>query len=489
MSETNRSYDSPGGAGGIVMCYPRFDRSAAVWTAIIASVAMAQPDPVWIHQFGSAANDIAEAMTPDGAGGAFLAVTTSGDLGGPPLGGTDIALARLDVDGLPNWVTRFGTSKSDTARTLAPDGSGGVFLAGFTPGDLAGPALGGVDAFLARFDGEGQRLWAVQFGTELDDHAHAAESDGAGGVFIAGTTYGDLGGPNAGQRDCTLARFDSAGARLWAVQFGTGVHDVAVAAAPDGAGGVFIGGRTGGSLGGPKLGKYDAFLARYDADGNRLWITQYGTAQSDGIFALATDGAGGVWAAGETYGDLAAPQAGVADIFIAHHNSAGERTFLSQFGSGALDFPTAIAPDGMGGAFVAGDTDGDLAGPSAGTTDAFLMRIDGAGGTRWITQFGTQEIDGLARSIATIGPGRVIIAGETLGDLAAPNLGGWDMLLARYDDSCGADINGDGVLDLFDFLEFVNLFGSEDPAADCDASGDLDVFDLLCFTNRFNEGC
>jgi hypothetical protein len=55
--------------------------------------------------------------------------------------------------------------------------------------------------------------------------------------------------------------------------------------------------------------------------------------------------------------------------------------------------------------------------------------------------------------------------------------------------SCPWDLNADGVLDLFDFLAFVNLFNAGDPAADCDQSGTLDLFDFLCFTNAFNAGC
>src|SRR5690606_24601234 len=33
-------------------------------------------------------------------------------------------------------------------------------------------------------------------------------------------------------------------------------------------------------------------------------------------------------------------------------------------------------------------------------------------------------------------------------------------------ETCAADVNGDGVLDFFDFLEFQNLFAAGDPRAD-----------------------
>jgi hypothetical protein len=54
---------------------------------------------------------------------------------------------------------------------------------------------------------------------------------------------------------------------------------------------------------------------------------------------------------------------------------------------------------------------------------------------------------------------------------------------------CYADFTGDGALDLFDFLLFVNAFNAGDPAADCDDNGVHDLFDFLCYTNAFNEGC
>jgi hypothetical protein len=54
---------------------------------------------------------------------------------------------------------------------------------------------------------------------------------------------------------------------------------------------------------------------------------------------------------------------------------------------------------------------------------------------------------------------------------------------------CYADCDGNGALDLFDFLCFVNDFNAGDAAADCDDQGGLDLFDFLCFVNAFNQGC
>jgi hypothetical protein len=54
---------------------------------------------------------------------------------------------------------------------------------------------------------------------------------------------------------------------------------------------------------------------------------------------------------------------------------------------------------------------------------------------------------------------------------------------------CYPDFTGDGTLDLFDFLAFVNAFNAQDPSADCVADGTFDLFDFLCFVNAFNAGC
>jgi hypothetical protein len=81
------------------------------------------------------------------------------------------------------------------------------------------------------------------------------------------------------------------------------------------------------------------------------------------------------------------------------------------------------------------------------------------------------------------------------GDLASLQLdqGGFptvdNVLFARSTRSCYPDFTGDGLLDLFDFLEFVNQFNAGDDNANCDQEGGLDLFDFLCYTNAFNAGC
>ncbi|MFI4915510.1 MAG: GC-type dockerin domain-anchored protein [Phycisphaerales bacterium JB060] len=54
---------------------------------------------------------------------------------------------------------------------------------------------------------------------------------------------------------------------------------------------------------------------------------------------------------------------------------------------------------------------------------------------------------------------------------------------------CRPDLDDDGALTIFDFLEFQNLFDAGDPRADFDGDGELTLFDFLAFQNAFDAGC
>ena len=54
---------------------------------------------------------------------------------------------------------------------------------------------------------------------------------------------------------------------------------------------------------------------------------------------------------------------------------------------------------------------------------------------------------------------------------------------------CPADFNGDGALNIFDFLAYQNAFATGSRCADIDGDGSLTLFDFLDFQNRFSTGC
>jgi uncharacterized protein YjiK len=106
---------------------------------------------------------------------------------------------------------------------------------------------------------------------------------------------------------------------------------------------------------------------------------------------------------------------------------------------------------------------------------ALLMEVARDGTVR--STFDFSAIAGDAEGVTVGTDGTIYVCGET------------PSLYVLTPDSCRADIDGNDLLDLFDFLEFVNLFNAGDLAADFDGNELLDLFDFLEFVNQFNAGC
>jgi len=54
---------------------------------------------------------------------------------------------------------------------------------------------------------------------------------------------------------------------------------------------------------------------------------------------------------------------------------------------------------------------------------------------------------------------------------------------------CEADFNGDGAVNILDFVAFQTAFVGQDPSADCDGNGVFNILDFVCFQAVFAEGC
>src|SRR5687768_14342731 len=63
---------------------------------------------------------------------------------------------------IPTWIQQQGTDEIDHTLAAAYDGSGGVYVGGYTGGSLGGPSAGNTDAWFARYDNAGNQLWKRQ---------------------------------------------------------------------------------------------------------------------------------------------------------------------------------------------------------------------------------------------------------------------------------------------------------------------------------------
>jgi len=125
-----------------------------------------------------------------------------------------------------------------------------------------------------------------------------------------------MGEGGGGGRDAFLSMLDSNGSLLWTRELGTMAEDAGFGVSADGLGNVFLTGHTEGSLGGANEGGFDAFVSKYDASGSLLWTSQFGTNRYDMGDAVAVDALGNVLVTGCAYDDLAGPNAGATDVFL-----------------------------------------------------------------------------------------------------------------------------------------------------------------------------
>ncbi len=200
--------------------------------------------------------------------------------------------------------------------------------------DLEGLPGGQSAMFLAKYDSGGKCLWARGGGGTATDLAVATNGE----VYVTGTMqYPNFGKPYysaifdgieiTGKNDCFLAKFDSSGGLVWAINEGGS----SVALGPDGdvyATSTLGSTRTFAGRTFTASGYQDIFVSRYDSAGNGRSAWQIGDMQGEMAGDIAVDRSGTIMVAGFTYHGSAAnnyQQAnyGGWDVMVAKLSSQG----------------------------------------------------------------------------------------------------------------------------------------------------------------------
>lgn len=380
----------------------------------------------WVRQFGAADHDRAFALDRDPAGRLHVGGTTRGSLYATlpnPFATGDAFVAKYDATGAFAWGDQFGTTSGENTLGIAADGAGNTFATGNTQGSLFATSLGGSDVFLRKYDATGGVAWSRQFGTTFSDQSNDATADAGGNVYVAGRF-----GASGFTTDAFLAKYSAAGTQLWLRQFGTTSDDHANAVKVDAAGNVIVAGRTGGNLAASPLGGGDAYLRKYDANGNVVWTRQLGSSLSDDINGLDIDAAGNIFAAGTTDGVINGVS-GEQDrqAFVLKYHTNGDFSWVRQLDHDGEDFGADVSVDDLGNVLLAGTNE-------RSTGASFLLAsFDTAGNERWRDVFGTASIyEGFTGIVADGGDDvRFWTAGYTTGDMGRlnPGPGGEDALL------------------------------------------------------------
>src|SRR5215208_2338478 len=338
-----------------------------------------EPEIEFIRQFGTSSNDIANDVFADSSRGVYVVGTTEGTFPGQTdEGNIDAFIRKYNADGDEEWTRQFGTSEGATANGVSADSSGGVYVVGFTNGELPGQTdEGGADAFIRKYNSEGDEEWTRQFGTSSHDIANDVFADSSRGVYVVGTTEGTFPGQtDEGGADAFIRKYNADGDEEWTRQFGTSEIDVANDVFADSSRGVYVVGATGGTLQEDEP-ITDAFISKYNADGDEEWTRQFGISEGATANGVSADSSGGVYVVGTMDSGDPLPAGEEADAYIRKYNSEGDEEWTRQFGTSSFDIALGVSADSSGGVYVAGYTGGTFPGQinEGGETDAFFAKF------------------------------------------------------------------------------------------------------------------
>jgi hypothetical protein len=377
----------------------------------------------------------------------------------------DVAIAKLTPQGAPIFVHLYGDALAQEPAGVAVDPAGAIAVAGrhrgsfsFGGAPLTSPGGSDYNVFVAKLDGSGNHLWSKSFGGLDDQEGTGVASDSVGDIFVAGIAKGDidLGGGvlfGATDYDAFVAKFDANGNHLWSKRLGDSANQWATGAAVTPSGEIVITGYFSGTLdlGGPPLtanGQFDpdTFVVKYDPAGNHLWSKRFGVSGATAAYAVANTPSGGAVIAGNftgtvDFGGGPLTSIGLSDIFVAAFDASGSHLWSRRFGDAALQDGWRVAVDTngnvlLGGQFFGSVSFGGATFTSAQGYDAYLVKLDGASGNHvWSRQAGGPG-DQLGLGLAVDASGNVGFGGFFNGSIdlgAGPMMtNGGDGFLAKY---------------------------------------------------------
>jgi hypothetical protein len=239
-------------------------------------------------------------------------------------GGENGFIAKYDLSGNALWVKRIGGSVYDASGSISFDALNNFYVVGtFTSPfiNIGSTTLTNVntdstaDIFIAKFDTNGNAIWAKSAGGSDNDYAAGIGVDKKGNINFAGSfasrfiNFDIITLTNIGtfDEDIFITKYDSSGKVVWAKSAGGNYGDHCYCVASDTLGNVYIGGDfwsdsiafdniilKNKSVGnGPNI-----IVAKYDTIGNVVWAKCAGGKLDDRAFGINTDDNGETYLTG-----------------------------------------------------------------------------------------------------------------------------------------------------------------------------------------------
>jgi hypothetical protein len=286
---------------------------------------------------------------------------------------SDGLVAKFTSSGALVWCRYFGGSEKDQLLGMVVDHSGRLIITGYT---LSTDSIATTGAYKSTYGGNGDILlaalettngnvfWSTYYGANKDDRGHHVVVDSHNQIYLSGTalsatdiaTSGTFHSGLAGSFDSYLVKFSSAGIPIWGTYIGGTYEDRGRDCIIDHEGNIYVTGFSQSDTGIATAGTWkqfrtpgidstgyntlDAYVIKFDTNGQRLWGTYFGDTLSETSRGIAVNSHNDIFIAGATYSSYGIAYGnayqttlgGVSDAYFAKFNSGGELVYSSYFG-------------------------------------------------------------------------------------------------------------------------------------------------------------
>ena len=387
------------------------------------------------------------------------------------------------------WAKSAGGNKDENASSICSDAAGNIYAAGsfwsnlFTIGTTTlvnsnpTPTPITEDTYIIKYSGSGNPLWAKSFGSSSGNESSPVMTcDPSGNAVIAGFfnnstltigTYTLTNNSLYGATDAYLAKYDSNGNVLWARSFGGSNAEGVFAITSDASGNIFVGGNYGDctfTIGTntitPAGSGNDILLVKYDSGGNPVWVRTAGGPDSEYPTALTIDASGNLLVTGVFQSTSFAlgtytvsgggAGANAQELFVAKYDNSGNALWAKSAGGADYETTYAITADASGNSIVCGSFQSDtvFAGPdtlineAASFNDPFVIKFDVNGNVLWARSGkGQGGLTDEAYGVSVDQAGNILLGGFftgpaiTFGSNKLKNISNgnsWDLFLVKY---------------------------------------------------------
>jgi len=343
----------------------------------------------------------------------------------------DAFVSRLDANGNFDFAYSMGSAynKQDQGTALLADANNNIFIAGYffdttdfnpdpnTTNNLL--SAGQSDGFISKLNSNNILQWAKKNGGGNRDTYEAIALDNDGNIYTTGIWMNDF----------IVYKFDSQGDTLWTKRYAP-TSQVAIGndIAVDDSGNVYVTGYSWGMNILPTNGNEDAFVMKFDTDGNLVWAKSFGGTSREFGNGLVLDGSGSLYVTGLFSGTVDfnpstasadtffMTSAGDRDVYVLKLTTNGDFVWTLRGGGTGTDAGGNIVIDGTGAIYITGSFNntadfGSTILTSAGGTDAFFAKLNSSGNFLWAKQIGgTGSVDAI-RGITIVASDDIYLTG------------------------------------------------------------------------------